>query len=843
MTTRPKRTAAKVKNIIEISDSESESEPAAKKVKESDEDCSSVDSDFRVEGNKIVVKPPAKKRIGRPKKNSVTKSKIENNDVDVCTETHLNPHPWKFHDLLAEKTSISSFVAQNIVTLLSNDNTIPFICRYRKDMVGNISPEKMRDIKICFQEILNLQQKADNIIKTLEKDNLLKDSVKNDILAAKTLEELEFLYAPYKPANKGSLADRARALGLEEVAEDILYGNSLVKLESKIDKNVKGLDSKESILEGIVHIISHIISKNTEVLEELRRIQKIHRIIIKCSKSTSATKEKKQVLTNNVLKLKSVKEGSRKSNEYKFEIYYNFENAVRYIKPHQILAINRGEKAKCLSVKVIVPDRVKNEMKHYIRQLFLTNGQRYQLRNEIFERSYEECYVKKLLPFLQRQVRSDLNEIAKKASIEVFAKNLKQLLLMSPLKGKKILGIDPGFSNGCKMALISETADVLDTGVIFPHTKGENKDQGRILVEMLEKHNCNLIALGNGTACRETEHWLTNLFKDGMLDPEKIKYSIVSEQGASIYSCSENARKEFPNLDVNIISAISIARRLNDPLSEYVKIEPRHIGVGMYQHDVNEKDLSEALNEVVTECVSFVGVDINTASLSILKYISGLTASRAEKLIEYRIKNGPFRTRRAIVKVKSIGEKTYTQCAGFIRIDPMTVGGSISNYLDCTWVHPESYDVAKSIIESLNFKVKDIGQAQFMKKMQEISNPQIEVYAREFNLPKERIECILEGLKREPFKDYRLDFDKKPLFKSGVSKITDLSLMDIVTGAVTNVTHFGAFVDIGVEKDCLLHVSKMNGMTLNIGDRIECSVVDIDTSKNRVNLRLEGMAI
>uniref|UniRef100_A0A1A9VVW6 S1 motif domain-containing protein n=1 Tax=Glossina austeni TaxID=7395 RepID=A0A1A9VVW6_GLOAU len=374
---------------------------------------------------------------------------------------------------------------------------------------------------------------------------------------------------------------------------------------------------------------------------------------------------------------------------------------------------------------------------------------------------------------------------------------------MSPLKGERILGIDPGFTNGCKYALISETADVLETGVLYPHCRNADPEEiGQQLLKILLRHKCKLIALGNGTACRETEFWLSKLFEIGILDDEEVRYSIVSEQGASIYSCSDIAKKEFPRMDTNHISAVSIARRLNDPLSEYVKIEPRHIGVGIH--------------------------------------VAGLTEKKADKIIEHRLENGPFRTRKDLLSVKSIGEKTFVQCAGFIRIDPRSLGGSIDNLLDCTWVHPESYVIAKKIISKCKLDLKDIGNKDFIKKISEfVEKCDINELAENFNIPKERLEIVFQALQRELFKDYRSEFDKKPLFKQGLTRITELSVGDVVTGAITNLTHFGAFVDIGVECDGLIHVSKMNNMRVNIGDRVVTSIVQVDKQRKRIGLRLE----
>ncbi|KAH8243344.1 hypothetical protein KR032_006618 [Drosophila birchii] len=660
-------------------------------------------------------------------------------------------------------------------------------------------------------------------------------------MCAKTTEELEFLYAPYKPASKGTLAERAKALGLEEYANRLLYGSApKVNIESIVDPANEGLATEALVVSGICNIIMHNISKNTNVLEEIRRLQTVHRVFLKCSK----TKETKAASSKASTSKGSSGIVDKKLDSSKFENYFNFQGDIKTIKSYQMLAINRGEKHKFLSVKIETSDYLKRDLMRFITDQYMSEGLQYPLRREVFTKSLEECYSKKLQPLMCRQIRADLKEKAQKAAIDVFAKNLKQLLLMSPLKGERILGIDPGYTNGCKLAVISETADVLDTGVIYPHGARANRRAAeQKLIKFLSEHNCQIIALGNGTACRETEHWLTDMFNAGILDSRSIRYSIVNENGASVYSCSDVATKEFPNMDTNERSAVSIARRLNDPLSEYVKIEPRHLGVGMYQHDVSEKTLTESLKDVVSECVSYVGVDLNTASLSVLKHIAGLSEKKAEKIIEHRSQKGPFKTRKDLLSVKTIGEKSFVQCAGFVRIEPLSVGGRLQNPLDCTWVHPESYKVADSIVAECDMKLKDIGKASFIARIKEFaaSQTKLERMAEQHKLPMERLEFVLIALQRELLQDYRADLDKRPLFKQGLTRLDELSMGDVVTGAVTNVTQFGAFVDVGVERDGLIHKSHMNNSELSVGDRIVASVVKLDLQRRQFGLRLENM--
>ncbi|EDV44199.1 uncharacterized protein Dana_GF16142 [Drosophila ananassae] len=886
MSTRPRRAAAaKPKLVVELSDSEEDVEvvenddykpPEAKsrRIDRAAEALAGTSTRRRWPTKTTAAEPaataPKRKRAKKSKEdeNSCPNETNPENQEEAPPAPTPPPRPvtqtdgaaastttgrssfwerrkvWNIHELLAETENIQPQAARNIVQLFENENTIPFICRYRRDLVDHIAPDRLRDIRNTYTEIVDLRKKAENIVTQLERENVLNPEIRDELMCAKTNEELEFLYAPYKPASKGTLAERAKALGLEEYADRLLYGTApKVELASIVDRENEALSSEALVMSGICNIIIHNMSKNTNVLEELRRLQNVHRVFLKCSKTKEAATSKA-----NSSKSSSGKGSSsiadKKLDSSKFENYFNFQGDIKTIKPHQMLAINRGEKHKFLSVKLETNDYLKRDLMRFINDQYMTEGLHYPLRREVFTKSVEECYSKKLQPLMCRQIRADLKEKAQKAAIDVFAKNLKQLLLMSPLKGERILSIDPGYTNGCKLAVISETADVLETGVIYPQGARSNKHGAeKTLVNLLNKHNCQIIALGNGTACRETEHWLTDMFHAGTLDSQRIRYSIVNENGASVYSCSDVASKEFPDMDTNERSAVSIARRLNDPLSEYVKIEPRHLGVGMYQHDVSEKILTESLKDVVSECVSYVGVDLNTASLSVLKHIAGLSEKKAEKIIEHRLKKGPFQTRKDLLSVRTIGEKSFVQCAGFVRIEPLSVGGKLQNPLDCTWVHPESYKVAESILSECDLKLSDIGKAGFIARIKEFagSKTKLEKIAKQHKLPMERLDFLMVALQRELLQDYRADLDKRPLFKQGLTRLDELSIGDVVTGAVTNVTQFGAFVDVGVERDGLIHKSHMNNSELSIGDRIVASVVKVDLQRRQLGLRLENM--
>ncbi|KAH8382830.1 hypothetical protein KR009_005490 [Drosophila setifemur] len=836
------------------------SAPKKKRAKKGTEDENSCPNESNPEAQ--VEAPPAPQSPTPPRSSTQTDGAAASSTTGRSSFWERRK-VWNIHELLAETENIQPQAARNIVQLFENENTIPFICRYRRDLIDHLAPDRLRDIRNTYTDIVDLRKKAENIVSQLERENAINPDIRDELMCAKTNEELEFLYAPYKPASKGTLADRAKALGLEEYADRLLYGSApKVDVESIVDPDNDALATESLVMNGVCNIIIHNISKNTNVLEELRRLQNVHRVFLKCSKTKDATASK-----TSASKSSSGKGSSgiadKKLDSSKFENYFNYQGDIKTIKPYQMLAINRGEKHKFLSVKLETNDYLRRDLMRFITDQYMTEGLQYPLRREVFTKALEECYSKKckksrtnefkicynqklfaVQPLMCRQIRADLKEKAQKAAIDVFAKNLKQLLLMSPLKGERILGIDPGFTNGCKLAVISETADVLDTGVIYPHGARSNKRGAeQKLVQLLRDHKCKIIALGNGTACRETEHWLTDMFHAGILDSRSIRYSIVNENGASVYSCSNVATKEFPDMDMNERSAVSIARRLNDPLSEYVKIEPRHLGVGMYQHDVAEKILTESLKDVVSECVSYVGVDLNTASLSVLKHIAGLSEKKAEKIIEHRMQKGPFQTRKDLLSVRTIGEKSFVQCAGFVRIEPLSVGGRLQNPLDCTWVHPESYKVAESILADCDLKLSDIGKAGFIARIQEFaaSKAKIDRVAKQHKLPMERLEFLLDALQRKLLQDYRADLDKRPLFKQGLTRLDELSIGDVVTGAVTNVTQFGAFVDVGVERDGLIHKSHMNNSELSIGDRIVASVVRVDMQRKQLGLRLENM--
>ncbi|PNF21294.1 hypothetical protein B7P43_G02121 [Cryptotermes secundus] len=625
----------------------------------------------------------------------------------------------------------------------------------------------------------------------------------------------------------------------------------------------KGLASIKDVELGIQHIIADIISKDRDVLDLLHKLKEDANIWLTTSKSRPA----KEAKTDNKKDVKKGRDG-RKDNkdkafvESKFETYFNFSVPIKSVKPYQVLAVNRGESLKVLSVKINIPDLVLHDLVKFCGRHWLCRGLSYSLRRRIIDQSIGDSYTRLIQPLLVRQVRSELTRKAEHAAVEVFATNLKTLLLTPPLRGNTVLGIDPGFRNGCKLGITSHTGSLLATDVIYPpfgrQINPDSDSSACKLKELLVKYNCKLIALGNGTACRETEAYLSDLIKNGWFYPLDVQFTIVSEQGASIYSCSPVAQKEFPDTDPNVISAVSLARRLQDPLGELVKVEPKHLGVGMYQHDVPEKELSCALDEVVVECVSFVGVDVNIASHCLLRRVAGLNSSRAEKIIEWRSNNGPFINRQQLKQVKGIGPKTFEQCAGFIRIIPETAQkkntnsaenssqrkkqklsiDDTENPLDRTWIHPESYSVALRFIAKCGAKVEDLGKPDFVSKISiTVTTAGLKELAEEFDVPEAQMKLITEGLKVTPEHDLRSEF-QKPLFRRSISSLEDIHAGAVLTGRVRNVTHFGAFVDIGVGIDGLIPQSRLRNTRLRLGDRIEVKVFSLDIIRRRISLGL-----
>ncbi|KAJ3622016.1 hypothetical protein MTP99_002550 [Tenebrio molitor] len=736
---------------------------------------------------------------------------------------------WSEHELLAEQTGLSLNVAKNITKLFEDGNTIPFIARYRRDATNNMTAEDLRAAKETCDEIIVLRNKMSTVIKSLKKLDVLTNDLAHAVTSSRSIEELEYIYSSYKTGSKRRLAERAKELGLEKPALMLLNNERKVSLSDYIVDNNKDLSSAAAVEKGIIHIISAIISTDAEILASLRELRKRSNFAIKTQKLGS--------------KQHSDSKENKKEDDTKFDTYKDFEIATKYIKPHQVLAINRGENLKVLSVKVIVPGVIFQQYKSLCTKKWFNVGEAYQLRTNILKQAVDDSYNRLVEPLIKREIRSELKQKAERASCEVFSANLKQLLLATPLKGKHILGIDPGFSNGCKLALISPMGEMISHNVLYPHKSNRKDKDATILKDMLLEHYCELIALGNGTACRETEEWISKLIQEKFFQPLDVKYTIVREDGASIYSCSPEAKQEFADLDPNIISAISLARRIQEPLAELIKVEPKHLGVGMYQHDIKKKYLDEALDDVVSECVSFVGVDLNTASQCLLRHVAGLTEAKAQQVIEHRTKNGPFVCRQQLLEVYRIGKKVFQQCAGFLRVGPTSVEeeayfykNPIATKLDCTNIHPESYGIAAELVKEMNLKLVDVGKSDFIKTVKEKQLDSSKLKEK-FKVDEQTIQLILDALCKPLNHDLRSDCPSEPVFKKGLTTIYEIQVGSVLTGVVSNVTHFGCFVDIGVGMNGLIHVSKYNGFSMKLGDKVEVKVISIDIKAKRIGLQ------
>ncbi|XP_041352808.1 S1 RNA-binding domain-containing protein 1-like [Gigantopelta aegis] len=789
---------------------------------------------------------------------------------------------WKIPEVISENVDVSLDVSFNVVKLLDEGATIPFIARYRKEQTGNMEVDKLREISSLVEELKTVESKIASVSAVINSQGNMSQSLNASLRNARTLHEVELLYAPFKPGHKGSLAERARKLGLEPPAMKILDGR-LVALKQFINTEEKGLSNEAAVEIGIRHIIADFISKDKDIMNEVRRLCTNSNVTIETSQSKTTSKVKAD--KENEKKVKDFKKP--KDQSYKFEQYFDYKIPVKYIQSHQVLAINRGEDKKILVVKVIIPDFVKNKLTLFSHRKWIHHNTCDQARI-LIQKSVTDAYDRLIQPQMSRLIRSDLTKKAEKESILVFASNLNSLLLTPPVRGKTVLGVDPGFSHGCKCAVISVTGQILDTFIVHLNYKSQNtfEDQQKI-IDAVNKFRCEVIAIGNGVACRETEKAIGNLIQKKRFNVRAIAYCIVDECGASIYSVSDEAKKEMPQLDPSLRGAVSIARRLQDPLSEFVKVEAKHLGVGMYQHDISESRLKTSLDSVVEECVSFVGVDINTGSECLLRRIAGLNASKAKQIVECREKNGAFLNRQQLLSVKGLGQKGFEQCAGFIRVlhdfnDPdirqkceetaePECDSEVSaksgrgrkrkagttrkakkikldenqapNPLDMTAIHPESYHIAMSFLKELGMSVLDIGQSRFIDRVtQEVAVKGVEKLAKSFEIGEPTMKLITDALSKPISYDIRDSFDK-PLFKEGVTAIESLKVHQKLTGRVTNVTNFGAFVDIGVGQNGLIHVSQMKeGLKghsgLQLGDHVDVEVINIDIKRQRIGLRL-----
>lgn len=689
---------------------------------------------------------------------------------------------------------------KSTLKMLEDGNTIPFIARYRKEVTGNLDEEQIRSISEVYEYQVNLLKRKEDVIRLIDEKGLLTDKIKTEVMNASKLVEVEDLYRPYKEKKK-TKATEAIKNGLEGLAKIILsFPKELYTVDKFLNDNVK---TKEDAIEGAKYIIAEYISDNAYYRKWIRNdIYNNSKIVTK--KKKNAVDEKKV-----------------------YEMYYDYSEDVKYIKPHRVLAVNRGEKEGVLSVSL-------EYNKEYIYNY---------LEKKLIKDENSECavYVKDAIvdsykrligPSVEREIRSELTEKSEEGAIEVFAKNLENYLLTPPMKDKMILGLDPAYRTGCKLAVIDYTGQMLDIKVIYPHEpKNDFEGSKKIVLDLIDKYNIDVIAIGNGTASRESETFIANVIKDAK---RSVSYIIVNEAGASVYSASKLAIEEFPNLHVEERSAISIARRLQDPLSELVKIDSKSIGVGQYQHDVKEKNLNEALDFVVSKSVNNVGVNINTASASILKYISGLTKKSIEKIIDFRNKHGRFNSRNELIDNKILSAKVYEQSIGFMRV----LDGS--NPLDKTSIHPESYDKTTKLLESIGMNYDSLGTEELISKLDNID---IDDYSKKHDIDIYTLEDIINSLKK-PNRDPRDDFDK-PILKSDVLHIEDLKKGMELEGTVRNVVDFGAFIDIGIKNDGLVHISKITDRyikhpseVLSVGDIVTCYVDEVFLDKGKVALSL-----
>ena len=689
---------------------------------------------------------------------------------------------------------------KSTLKMLEDGNTIPFIARYRKEVTGNLDEEQIRSISEVYEYQVNLLKRKEDVIRLIDEKGLLTDKIKTEVMNASKLVEVEDLYRPYKEKKK-TKATEAIKNGLEGLAKIILsFPKELYTVDKFLNDNVK---TKEDAIEGAKYIIAEYISDNAYYRKWIRNdIYNNSKIVTK--KKKNAVDEKKV-----------------------YEMYYDYSEDVKYIKPHRVLAVNRGEKEGVLSVSL-------EYNKEYIYNY---------LEKKLIKDENSECatYVKDAIvdsykrligPSVEREIRSELTEKSEEGAIEVFAKNLENYLLTPPMKDKMILGLDPAYRTGCKLAVIDYTGQMLDIKVIYPHEpKNDFEGSKKIVLDLIDKYNIDVIAIGNGTASRESETFIANVIKDAK---RSVSYIIVNEAGASVYSASKLAIEEFPNLHVEERSAISIARRLQDPLSELVKIDSKSIGVGQYQHDVKEKNLNEALDFVVSKSVNNVGVNINTASASILKYISGLTKKSIEKIIDFRNKHGRFNSRDELIDNKILSAKAYEQSIGFMRV----LDGS--NPLDKTSIHPESYNKTTKLLESICMNYDSLGTEELISKLDNIN---IDDYSKKLDIDIYTLEDIINSLKK-PNRDPRDDFDK-PILKSDVLHIEDLKKGMELEGTVRNVVDFGAFIDIGIKNDGLVHISKITDRyikhpseVLSVGDIVTCYVDEVFLDKGKVALSL-----
>ena len=718
---------------------------------------------------------------------------------------------------IAEELGIKPSQVENTIKLIDEGNTIPFIARYRKEVTGGLSDEILRNLGERLNYLRNLETRKEEIVKSIEEQGKLTDEILQAVAIAKTLAEVEDIYRPYKQKKK-TRATVAKAKGLEPLAEIILeqkekkdineIAKEFVNINKLSEEDKKNKDkvvaNEEEAIQGALDIIAENISDNAKYRKEIKRICYREALIV-----TKASKEEQ-------------------SN---YEMYYDYQEALKFIPSHRILAINRGEKEEFLKVKIEKPE---DKILLYMEKDIIKGETQF---IQMLKDTILDAFKRLIEPSIDREIRSDLTEKAEEKAIKVFGKNAKQLLLGAPIKGKTVMGFDPAYRTGCKIAVIDETGKVLDYTTVYP-TEPQNDVVGakKELLKLIEKDKVDMIAIGNGTASRESEMFVADMIKD---TARPVHYVIVSEAGASVYSASKLATEEYPDINVSIRGAISIARRLQDPLAELVKIDPKAIGVGQYQHDVNQKNLAESLTGVVEDSVNKVGVDVNTATPSLLAYVSGINNTIAKNIVKYRDENGKLKERKELLKVPKLGKVAFEQCAGFLRI----IDGK--NPLEITAVHPESYEATEKLLKNLGFDKEDLrDRIKTDELRQKLKTVDVTKMAKELEIGEMTLKDIIEELSK-PGRDPREDMPK-PILRQDVLKLEDLQEGMILTGTVRNVIDFGVFVDIGVKYDGLVHISEMSDKFIknpsdlvSVGDIVKVKVIKIDRERKKVGLSMK----
>ena len=753
--------------------------------------------------------------------------------------------------ILCEEFNLKPLQVENTVKLIDEGNTIPFIARYRKEQTGSLDDVVLRELFERLTYLRNLELRKEEVLRLIEEQGKLTDELKNEILSADVLQRVEDLYRPYKQ-KKSTRASKAKEKGLEPLAEIILAQNitegDLEEIASPFVDEEKGVNNAKEAYEGACDIIAEIVSDNADYRKHIREVYVNDAILL----SEAADEDEKTV----------------------YEMYYKFEEPVNKIANHRILAINRGEKEKKLKVKLNSPDE---KIINYLISKEITNENA--ITAEYYLSSIQDSYKRLIAPSIEREIRNMLTERAEEEAIKVFGKNTKNLLMVPPVKDVRILAVDPSFRTGCKLAVLDGTGKFLEEAVIYPNEpRNEVEKSQKLMAELINKFDIDVITIGNGTASRETEMVVSDMLSKYTF-PKKVTYTIVSEAGASVYSASKLAQEEYPKLDVTIRGAISIGRRLQDPLAELVKIDPKSIGVGQYQHDVNQTKLGQELDGVVEDCVNSVGVDLNTASPALLQYVSGITKTISKNLVKYREQNGKFINRQELMKIKMLGDKAFEQCAGFLRISDG------ENPLDKTAVHPETYEIAEKLLKKLGYTIEDLRSGTLrdinerimkipVKEDKKVKMPaknvrlkgfealaqinfkedkkpsgekikdRIKVLSEELNVGVPTLTDIIEELKK-PGRDPR-DEMPKVVFRSDVMNFEDMKVGMKLTGTVRNVVDFGAFVDIGVKQDGLVHLSEMSDKyiknpmeVVQVGDTVNVTIISIDKERQRIGLSMK----